>query len=88
MTLPTPDLHQVILSGSLRSAVGGAATVGVEADTIRELLTRLLSHYPQISDQIPDGISVSINGEIYQDDWGKNIPQGAEVFLLPRIQGG
>jgi sulfur-carrier protein len=79
---------QVSLTGSFRAAMGGAASVEVEADTIRELFARLLERYPALQDHLDEGIAVSINGEIYRDEWGKAIPANAEVFLLPRIQGG
>ena len=38
--------------------------------------------------QIKGGVAVSINGEIFRDNWGEKIPEGAEIYLLPRIQGG
>ena len=79
---------QVSLTGSFRAAMGGVASVEVEADTIRELFARLLERYPALQDHLDEGIAVSINGEIYRDEWGKAIPANAEVFLLPRIQGG
>jgi len=79
---------EVGLTGSLRSAAGGAAVVEIEASTIRELLNRIVDRYPAMNEHMEAGIAVSINGEIYRDDWSKDIPQGAEVFLLPRIQGG
>ena len=79
---------EVHLSGSLRDAVSGAASVSVEAGTIRELLRKLVERYPLMQSRVDEGVAVSINGEIYRDNRGKSIPDGAEVFLLPRIQGG
>ena len=37
---------------------------------------------------VDDGIAISVNGQIFRDSWSEKIPKGAEVFLLPRIQGG
>jgi hypothetical protein len=37
---------------------------------------------------IARGVAVSIDGRIYRDDWGMELPEGAEIYLLPRIQGG
>ena len=37
---------------------------------------------------IARGIAVSINGKIYRDSWSEKIPADAEIYLLPRIQGG
>jgi sulfur-carrier protein len=79
---------EVNLSASLREYAGGAPSVAIEATTIRELLRKLVERYPRLQSRIDDGIAVSINGEIFRDDRNQQIPEGAEVFLLPRIQGG
>ncbi|MAI41874.1 MAG: MoaD/ThiS family protein [Candidatus Azotimanducaceae bacterium] len=79
---------QVNLTGSLRSAVNGEEVVEIKADTIRELLSRLLETYPAMKDHMDTGIAVSIDGEIYRDSPSKKLPAGSEVFLLPRLQGG
>lgn len=81
-------MHRVELSASLRELAGGAASVQIEADTIRELLRKLIERYPRMAARIDEGIAVSVNGEIFRDDQSQRIPEGAEVFLLPRIQGG
>jgi len=78
----------VQLSASLREFAGGAASVTVEATSIRELLRKLIERFPRMQRRIDEGVAVSINGEIYRDDRNQQIPDGAEVFLLPRIQGG
>ena len=78
----------VSLSSGFRDAVGGAASVEVEAATVRELLRLLLERYPEMERHYDEGVAVSINGEIYRDIRDLNIPSDAEVFLLPRLQGG
>jgi molybdopterin converting factor small subunit len=79
---------EVQLSGSLRDAAGGAASISMQASTIRELLRKLVERHPRMQSRIDEGVAVSINGEIYRDNWGQPIPDGAEIFLLPRIPGG
>lgn len=79
---------QISLSGSLKTGAGGASTLNIEASTIQELLTRLVDRFPALQEQLNDGIAVAINGDIYRDDWTQPIPEGAEVFLIPRIAGG
>jgi molybdopterin converting factor small subunit len=58
------------------------------AGTIRELLRKLVERYPRMQSHVDDGVAVSINGEIFRDNWGEPIPEGAEIFVLPRIRGG
>ncbi len=80
-----PEVH---LWGELRPVAGGAAAVHIEAGTIRELFRKLEEQYPLSLPFIEQGIAVSIDGVIYQDDWSKPIPADAEIYLLPRIAGG
>lgn len=79
---------QVSLTGRLQSAADDEAVIEIDAATIRELLTKLVERYPQMNKHLDEGIAVSINGEIYRDNWGTSIPTDSEVFLLPRIPGG
>ena len=79
---------KVCLSGPLQAAADGAVSVSISAVTIRELLRELVEQYPDMQNQLDDGIAVSVNGEIFRDSWSEELPEGAEIFLLPRIQGG
>lgn len=79
---------EVNLSGSISDAADGAQSVQVEAATIRELLRKLVERYPKLQSKIDEGVAVSVNGDIYRDIREVKIPEGAEIFLLPRIQGG
>lgn len=79
---------KVAIWGSLRSAVGGHAEVEVDAGNLRELLDQLAESYPGIRPQIDRGVSISIDGLIYNDSWFTAITPDSEVVLLPRIIGG
>ena len=80
-----PDIH---LWGALRPAAGGVSIVQVNAKTIRELFRKLEENYPGMAPHIARGVAVSINGKIFRDTWEQELPEGAEIYLLPRIQGG
>ena len=60
----------------------------MNARTIRELFRKLAEDYPGMEPHIARGVAVSIDGKIYRDDWQRELPDGAEIYLLPRIQGG
>jgi sulfur-carrier protein len=79
------DIH---LWGALRPHAGGAPVVSVEATTIRELFRVLIERYPGMEPFIQRGVAVSINGQIYRDQWDTALPADAEIFLLPRVAGG
>jgi len=84
----SPTLSEVFLWGALRPAAGGEASVSIEATSIRELLRKLEEQYPLMTPFLESGVAVSIDGVIYQDNWSKQLPADAEIYLLPRIQGG
>lgn len=80
--------HTIHLWGALRPLVGGSETVSVSASTIRELFRVLSERYPGMEVHIKRGIAVSIDGKIYRDQWDTSLPEGAEIYLLPRVPGG
>jgi sulfur-carrier protein len=79
---------EVTLWGSLGAAAGGKNKVEIEAKDIRELFRKLAEQYPALEPWIDRGIAVAIDGTIYRDTWSKELPKGAEIFLLPRLVGG
>ena len=79
---------KVAIWGSLRDATEGAAEVEIEAANLRQLLDGLAEQYPAMRPQIGRGVSVSIDGLIYNDSWFQKIAPDSEVVLLPRIVGG
>ena len=81
-------MAEIHLWGALRPAAGGASFVHIEAEDIRELFRKLEEQYPGMAPHIARGIAVSIDGKIFRDSWGEKFPPGAEIYLLPRIQGG
>jgi molybdopterin converting factor small subunit len=78
----------ISVTGPLRDAVGGAASIDIEAETIRELMRKLEERYPKIERHLEAGVAVAINGQIFRDNWSERIPRDAEVVLMPRLQGG
>ena len=71
---------KVCLSGPLKAAADGAASVSISAVTIRELLRELIDQYPGLQNQLDDGIAVSVNGQIFRDNWSKKIPAVLRSF--------
>lgn len=81
-------MAEIHLWGALRPAAGGASVVQIEAKTIRELFRKLEEQYPGMAPHIARGVAVSIDGKIFRDTWDQELTDGAEIYLLPRIQGG
>ncbi len=79
---------EVTLWGALAAAAEGNSKVEIEAKTIRELFKRLSELFPGLAPLMDRGIAVAIDGTIYRDTWSKELPKGAEIYLLPRLAGG
>ena len=79
---------QVSLSSTFQLTDGPGSTVEVQAETIAEMMASLTDRYPSFQQLLDRGVAVSIDGQIFRDDWTQHIPSGAEVFLIPRIEGG
>ncbi|MCR9146494.1 MAG: MoaD/ThiS family protein [Rhodobacteraceae bacterium] len=79
---------QVTIWGSLSDFTEGAREVEVDAANLRELLDGLAQRYPGLKPQLERGVSVSIDGRIYNDSWFQPIQPDSEVVLLARLKGG
>ncbi|MDQ2090807.1 MoaD/ThiS family protein [Marimonas arenosa] len=77
----------VRLWGSLGD-LAGKTEVEIPATTLRELLQGLEETYPALKPQLERGVSVSIDGKIYNDSWSTPIREDSEVVLLNRLVGG
>ncbi len=78
----------VTLWGSLSELAEGQREVEIKASNLRELLAGLQAAYPAFAPQLERGISVSIDGKIYNDSWFQPISETSEVVLLNRLEGG
>ena len=79
---------RVSLSSTFDLDGGLGGSVDVHAGTIADIMATLIDRYPNFQQQLDRGVAVSIDGQIYRDDWTQPIPADAEVFLIPRIEGG
>ena len=78
----------VKLGGSLQTSASIDAKFEVEAANIHQLLQGLAKSYPELRVMLDQGVAVSIDGQIYNGARFQKIPEGAEVFLLPKLVGG
>jgi molybdopterin converting factor small subunit len=79
---------KVVLWGSLAESAEGQREVAVEADTLRALLDGLGEKFPGLRAELERGVSVSIDGRVYNDSWFTPIQPDSEVVLLKRLKGG
>ncbi len=79
---------KVNLWGSLKSVSSGRDSIDVEAQTIRQMFRALGEQEPGLVPILETGVTVAIDGQIYRDDWFKEVDDESEVYLLPKMEGG
>ncbi|SEK96620.1 Molybdopterin converting factor, small subunit [Roseovarius azorensis] len=79
---------RVRLWGSLAEGAEGQREVEIEAGNLRELLDGLGERFPALRAELERGVSVSIDGRVYNDSWFTPIGPESEVVLLRRLKGG
>ncbi|MDZ7709170.1 MAG: MoaD/ThiS family protein [Roseovarius sp.] len=79
---------KVLLWGSLADQAEAQREVEIKAGTLRELLDGLGEKFPGLRPELERGVSVSIDGRIYNDSWFQPIGEESEVVLLKRLKGG
>ena len=78
----------VTLWGGLVPLADNQKKLSVEAGSIRELLRKLEERYPALREPIKNEVAVVVDGVIYRNNWSKELPENAEVFLMRRLSGG
>jgi molybdopterin converting factor small subunit len=81
-------MARVVIFGSLRAFTEGEAEIEISASTTRELLNKLATRYPALSETIADGVSLAIDGEVYKEAWFTPIGPESEVVVMPLMVGG
>jgi molybdopterin converting factor small subunit len=81
-------LVEVRLGATLRSKAGGRTSFEVEAANVMQLLRALGDQYPELRPILDKGVAVAIDGRLYRDAQLQPVPEGSEVYLMPRVAGG
>ena len=64
------------------------SAVHLNVGNLKQLLDTLAKQYPELHDVLAQGVTVSIDGKLYNNVWSTPIQPDSEVVILPRIVGG
>ena len=78
----------VLSSGFSRKYTGGVREFEVEAKTLRDVIKEMDRRYPGLGEHLEEETTVAIDGELYEIDFLRPVKPGAEVFFIPKIEGG
>jgi len=75
-------------SGFARKYTNGVREFEVEATNLRGVIRAMEAMFPGLGHALEEETTVAINGEMHETGYFQPVPPGAEVFFIPRIEGG
>ncbi len=78
----------VFTAGFSNRYTKGVREFEVEASNMRGVLKAMDALFPGLGETLEEETTVAINGELHETGYFQPVPEGAEVFFIPKIEGG
>jgi hypothetical protein len=78
----------VFTTGFARRYTGGVIEFTIEAKNLRGVLREMDKLFPGLGETLEEETTVAIDGAIHETGYFQLVPPGAEVFFIPKIEGG
>jgi hypothetical protein len=78
----------VFTSGFSARYTGGVREFEIEAKNLRGVIKAMDAQFPGLGQTLEDETTVAIDGELFEIDFLAPVKPGAEVFFIPKIEGG
>jgi hypothetical protein len=87
MALDAPA-RVVFTSGFSKRYTNGVREFEIEAKNLRGVIRAMDALFPGLGHHLEEETTVAINGELHETGYFQSVPPGAEVFFIPRLEGG
>jgi sulfur-carrier protein len=84
----TAQARVVFTTGFSRRYTGGVREFEVEAKDLRGVIKAMDKLFPGLGEHLEEETTVAIDGELHEIAYGQPVKPGAEVFFIPKIEGG
>ena len=78
----------VFTSGFSARYTGGVREFDVEAKNLRGVIREMDAKFPGLAETLENETTVAVDGELFEIDFLVPVKPGAEVFFIPKIEGG
>jgi molybdopterin converting factor small subunit len=85
---PLMTARVTFTAGFSRRYTGGKREFEIEAKNLRGVIKAMDQLFPGLGEHLEEETTVAIDGELYEIDFLRPIKPGAEVFFIPKIEGG
>lgn len=86
--MTTAPARVVFTTGFSRRYTGGQREFEIAATTLRDVIKEMERRFPGLGEVLEEETGVAINGDMHEVGYFQPVPPGAEVFFIPRIEGG
>lgn len=78
----------VFTSGFSQRYTNGVREFEVEATNLRGVIREMDRLFPGLGETLEEETTVAIDGELHEVGYFQPVRQGAEVFFIPKLEGG
>ena len=78
----------VFTTGFSRRYTGGQKEFDIVATTLRDVIKEMDRRFPGLGEVLEEETGVAIDGDMHEVGYFQPVRPGAEVFFIPRIEGG
>jgi molybdopterin synthase sulfur carrier subunit len=78
----------VFTDGFSRHYTGGETEFAIAATSLRGVIKELDRRFPGLGVHLEEETTVAIDGVLYEVGYLQPLAAGAEVFFIPKIEGG
>jgi molybdopterin synthase sulfur carrier subunit len=86
--MPDAPARVVFTSGFSTRYTGGKREFEVTAKNLRGVVKAMDALFPGLAETLEEETTVAIDGELFEIDFTTPVKPGAEVFFIPKIEGG
>ena len=88
MAVGVAPARVVFTSGFSARYTGGVREFEIDAKNLRGVIKAMDAKFPGLGQTLEDETTVAIDGELFEIDFLAPVKPGAEVFFIPKIEGG
>lgn len=86
--MPDAPARIVFTSGFSARYTGGRREFEVQARNLRGVIKAMDALFPGLGETLEEETTVAIDGALFEIDFVVSVKPGAEVFFIPKIEGG
>jgi hypothetical protein len=88
MAMSDAPARVVFTTGFSRRYTGGVKEFEITAKNLRGVIKQMDLLFPGLGETLEQETTVAVDGELFEIDFLVPVKPGAEIFFIPKIEGG